>query len=143
MATRTFDPGEILATFLGIPLTAWGPDTFVAVERNEDAFTLTVGAGGETARSRNRNRSGLVTITLLASSVENDALSAAYLLDELRGEGVGPLFIKDRLGTTLVAAQNAWIKKLPNIEYAKEVGVREWVIECAKLDIFEGGSVLP
>ncbi len=140
---RTYDPAEILCSYLGIPITAFGPDTFVTAERNEDAFMLAVGAGGETARARNRNRSGRVTFTLLASSPENDLLSQAYLLDELRGEGVGPLFVKDRLGTTIVAAQNAWILKLPAIEYAKEVGVREWTIECDRVDIYEGGNITP
>jgi hypothetical protein len=143
MATRTYDPAEILCSFLGNPITAWGPDTFIAATRNEDGWTVTVGAGGEEARTRNRNRSGKVTITLLASSPENDILSAAAELDEQSGEGVGPLFIKDRLGTSLVHAENAWIMKKPDLGRAKALGVVEWVIETGRLETFAGGSLLP
>lgn len=143
MATRTYDPGEHLCSFLAVPLSAWGTDTFIMASRAEDAFSMTVGAGGEVARNRNRNRTGSVTVTLLASSPENDLLSAIAVADELRGEGVGPLFVKDRLGTTLVHAENAWIRKMPDLERAKETGQIEWVFDCAVLDVFIGGSLLP
>lgn len=142
MSTRTYDPGEHLASFLGVPLTAFGPDTFITATRSEDAFTMQVGAGGDVARSRNRNRSGTVTVTLMASSPENDLLSAIALADELRGEGVGPFFLKDRIGTTVIAVENAWIQKIPDLERAKELGVCEWVLACERLDMFVGGNLI-
>lgn len=143
MATRTYDPAEHLASFLGNPITSWGPDTFIAATRNEDGWTPTVGAGGEGARTRNRNRSGRVTFTLLASSPENDILAAAAELDERTGEGSGPLFIKDRLGTMVVHAESAWIVKKPDLTRAKALGTVEWIIETLELETFAGGSLLP
>lgn len=140
-ATRTYDPGEHLLSFLGIPLTAFGPDTFIAAARNEDGFTMTVGAGGEVARSRNRNRTGRVTVTLLASSPENDLLMQAAQADEATGQGIGALLMKDRLGTSLLHAENAWIAKIPDMSRAKELGVVEWLIDCAELETFSGGNV--
>lgn len=140
-ATRTYDPGTHLLSFLGIPLTAFGPDTFVAAARSEDGFSLTVGAGGEVARSRNRNRTGRVTISLLASSPENDLLMQAAIADEQTGEGVGPLFMKDRNGTAVLHAENAWIAKVPDMTRAKQVGVYEWAIDCAELEMFDGGNL--
>jgi hypothetical protein len=139
--TRTYDPGEHLLSFLGIALTAFGPDTFIDAARAEDGFKLTVGAGGEVARSRSRNRTGRVTITLLASSPENDLLMQAVIADEATGEGIGPLFLKDRLGTTVLHAENAWVAKVPDTKRAKEVGVYEWALDCADLEIFAGGNV--
>ena len=140
MAVRTYDPGEHACSFAGIQLTAFGPDTFITAERDEDAFAKHVGAGGEVARTRNRNRSGRVTVTLLASSPENDLLSAVALLDEQSAEGVGAVFIKDLVGTTMVHAPDAWLVKLPATERAKELGVVEWAIDCAELEIFIGGN---
>lgn len=140
-ATRTYDPAEHLVSFLGNILTAFGPDSFIEAERNEEAFTLTVGAGGEPARARNRNISGRVTITLLATSPENDLLSNAMLLDEIAGEGIGPLFLKDQGGTMVVHAESAWIVKAPAISRAKEVPVYVWIIECAKMEVFAGGTL--
>lgn len=139
--TRTYDPGEHLCSFLGVPITAFGPDTFIEAARNEDGFSIQVGAGGEVARSRNRNRSGRVTFTLLATSPENDLLANLALVDEATGEGIGPLFIKDRLGTTLLHAQNAWIVKLPDVSRGKEAGTVAWMIDCDRLEMFVGGNV--
>lgn len=140
MSTKTYDPLEISCVFLGIPISGFANGTFVEAERNEDTFTLTVGASGEGARARNRNKSGQVTFTLLATSSSNDLLAAVAAADELNGTGSGPLFIKDRLGTTVAVAANAWVKKQPKIEYGKEVSDRQWVIECEALEIFSGGT---
>ncbi len=143
MSTRTYDPGEMHASVSGISVSAWGPDTFLEAEFNEDAFIPAMGAGGEAARARSRDQSGRVRFTLLASSPENDLLSALAIIDRTRGEGVGPLFVKDNLGTTIISAQNAYIIKMPDIEYSREVGTRTWEFYCPVLDVFEGGSVLP
>ncbi len=77
-----------------------------------------------------------------AESPINDLLSAAALEDELFGTGYGYLFIKNLIGTTLISAPIAWIKKLPTTEYAMEATGREWVIDCESLEMFVGGSVL-
>lgn len=135
---KTYDPAEVLTTFFGIPLTGFADGTFVEVDYNEDAFTLMVGAGGETARARSQNRSGTVTFTLMASSPCNDLLSAVAIADRASGLGVGPVGIKDNNGTSLVAGANAWVKKMPKVEYAKEVGSRQWVLECDALDMLVG-----
>lgn len=141
--TRTYDPAEHLCSFGGIPITAFGPDTFIDAVRNEDGWSLVVGAGGETVRSRNRNRSGKVTVTLLASSPENDALMQAALADENLGQGIGEFFVKDNLGTAFCHAESAWIVKIPNMSRAKAAGVATWVFELANMDIFVGGNVVP
>lgn len=139
--TRTYNPFLVNFSFTGIPITGFAPDTFITVERNEDAFTLVVGAGGEAARSQSRNRSGTVTLTLLATSQSNDVLSAIANADEQTGIGVGTAFVKEINGTTLVSAQSAWIKKMPNVERGAEVSNVEWVLECEALDTFIGGLI--
>jgi len=141
MATRTYSPAEILCSFGGVPITSFGPDTFVEAERNEDGFTLVMGAGGEGARAQNLNRSGRVTFTLLMTSPENDQLSAIAAADEQSRNGVGALLIKDRLGTTFVHATDAWIMKLPKVTRAKGVEVCTWVLESPNLEVFCGGNV--
>jgi hypothetical protein len=140
-AVRTYDPGEYLISFAGIQLTAIGPDTFIAAARNEEGWTPTVGAGGEVARTRNRNTMGRVTVTLLQTSPENAQLSAIAQLDAQTGEGIGALFIKDRIGQTVVHADQAWIVKKPDVTRAKVAGVTEWLFECGSLDTFSGGNV--
>lgn len=139
--TKEYSAASVTVTFKGVAITGFGPDTFVTAERNEDAFTLAVGADGESVRAKSSNKSGIVTLTLMQSSVGNDALSAAAKLDELSGDGVGSLFVKDLNGTTLVSSQAAYVRKVANAEFARESSTREWVIETGELDIFVGGSV--
>lgn len=140
MSTKTYDPDKVIVTFLGIPMSGYADGTFISVERNEDAFALTVGADGETARTRNQNRSGTITLTLMQSSSSNDTLSAAAAADELTGLGIGALAIKDAFGTTLCIAPNAWIKKMPTTEFGKELANREWVFETDYVQMIVGGT---
>ncbi len=139
MALATYDPAKVIVTFFGNVLSGFADGAFVTAERNEDAFTLTVGADGEAARTRNQNKSGTVTLTLKQDSMSNDVLSALHAVDELSGTGVGPLLIKDLAGLTVVAAQNAYIKKVASAEFGKELSDREWVLEADNLQVFNGG----
>jgi hypothetical protein len=138
-----YDPGLVYVSFLGQILSGYADGTFITAERNEDAFMLMVGADGETLRARNRNRSGKITLTLMQSSTSNDLLSNAAIDDELGVPGaIGPLFIKDGNGRTLIRCQTAWVSKLANAEFAKEGTPREWVLETDNLNLYVGGSNL-
>ncbi len=139
MSVKTYDPSEILMSFLTSPIVGFADGTFVKVERDEAAFTKMTGADGEVARSRNKNKGGKITFTLAQWSPSNDILSAAALVDELSGTGVGPAFVKDNQGTTLALAANAWVEKMATAEFGKEQGNREWVIDCASIEFFVGG----
>ena len=139
MTIKTYDAAKVQVTWAGLILTGFAPDTFLSVERNVEGFTLQKGASGEGARSKSNDKSGKVTLTLLATSQSNDFLMAIAAADELTGAGVVPLFIKEQDGTTLVASQNSWVQKLPKVERGKESGSVEWVIECDDLEIAIGG----
>lgn len=136
---NTYDPAANVFSFLGNLITGYGPDTFITVERNEDGFSLSVGAGGEATRSLNRNRSGRITLTLMAGSQSNDVLSALARQDELFGTAVGPAYLKELNGGTAVSAPNCWIAKMPNVERAKESGTVEWVFESDMIDVLIAG----
>ncbi len=141
MATKTYDPGKIVVSLAGNLLSGFADGSFVAAERRENAFNLVVGAGGEACRVRSRNKSGTVTLTLMGSAISNAILSALAAADELAGTGIGPLFIKDLGGTTILSAGNAWIEKIPNVEFGKELANREWVLACEALDMNIGGNI--
>jgi hypothetical protein len=139
MAQHTYDPAKVLFSFAGIPVTGYAPDTFLEVERDEEAYTKQVGAAGEVVRTRNNNRGGKVTVTLMADSQTNDLLSAIAVADELTGVGVGALLGEEANGTLLFNAANAWVQKMPRVERAKEAGTVQWVFDCAELYVFVGG----
>lgn len=134
MAFNNYDPSACILSWNGLIITGFMDGTFINAERNEDGFTLMTGATGESCRTRNLNRSGLVTVTLLQTSASDAALRAAAALDELTGVNTGALLVKDTLNlTTFLRAKDAWIKKVANMEFAKEATGREWVFECADL----------
>jgi hypothetical protein len=141
MTTRTYDPALVNVSFSGIPLSGFAPDTFLKATRSTDAFALKIGAGGEAARALSRDRSGEVTLTLMATSQSNDLLSAIANADEQSGQGVGALFIKELNGTTLLMAESAWVKKMPDLERGTDIATVEWVFTCADLTVFLGGLV--
>lgn len=137
---QLFDPLNVLASFKGFQLTGFAPGTYIAAARNEDAFKIQVGSGGTVARTRNPNKSGRITFTLQQTSPSNDQLSAIAADDEATGKGVGALLIKDLLGRTVVEAPNAWIVKLPDVEFSNEAGTRQWVLECDQLIMTVAGN---
>jgi hypothetical protein len=138
---KNYDPGKVVAIFRGIPLSGFAEGTFIAGEREVDAFSKVAGARGEITRVRSRNRSGMVTITLMAESPSNDSLSAVAILDEASGLGFGPLTVKDLNGNTILSAPVAWIQKVPNVEHATDASTREWVIAVASFDVYVGGAL--
>jgi hypothetical protein len=140
MAITTYDPKQVVVSFLGNLLTGYAAGSFVTATRAADTFTLHVGADGEAVRTRSANRSGTVTVRLVQTSPANDFLAAAAAADELSGAGVGPIFVKDLGGRTLAAAQNAWVKKPAVIDFGADVGTREWAFETDELIVFPAGS---
>ena len=141
MSVKMYDPGSVIVVYGPLILTGYADGTFVLVDRDEDSSTKKVGADGEVARTRNRNKCGSVTVTLMQTSASNLALSAALTADGLADNGITlPVMVKDSRGNSLHAALDAWIKKTPASEYAKEVGQREWVIDTGPMINVEGGN---
>lgn len=136
MAFATYDPADVSLSFGSVLITGGYMDgTFISVERNEDGSTLTKGAAGDGVRTISNNRSGMVTLTLQAESAFNDLLYAIYLADESRAaDGVFPLSITNANGTIVAFATDAYIKKVPTMEFAQEASGREWVFECNEIN---------
>jgi hypothetical protein len=141
MATKTYNPKNMLISFGGAILQGFAKGTFLEAERAEDGFKSDVGSDGEVARTQSNNKMGTITFTLMHHVQSNDVLSAFAALDEISGEGVLPFFAKELNGTTVMAAANAWVKKLPKVSRGDEASNVEWSIECADLEVFTGGLV--
>lgn len=141
----TYDPAKCEINVAGFDIGGpLGGGTFIKIARNEDAYTFTPGARGGGARTRNANKSGVIEITVQASSPANGVLSALATADELDGSGVGAFLFKDNSGTgpaTTAEAEHVWVKKPADIERGKEIGEVTWVIEAAELKIAQNGIV--
>jgi hypothetical protein len=140
MSVRTFDPKKLIITYGGVPLSGFADGTFVTVERENDLFSKVSGTDGVVSRAKSNDRSGSCTVSLAQTSPSNDVLSGFYQLDEKANTGVLPLIGKDLSGRTVFASGNAWIRKPPPITAGKEIENRDWIIDCADLDMFIGGN---
>ena len=140
MALKTYDPKQISVIVGGAIISGFADGEFVTTERNEDAFTLNVGADGEGGRVKSNNKSGRITLTLQQTSDSNLVLSGYAQADELRNAGVVPALIKDLKGDTLISAARAWVVKVPATPYAKDMQTRSWVIETDELIPVVGGN---
>lgn len=137
---KTYDPKNILITLGGVAITGFADGTFVTVRRNSDTWSLQMGADGEGTRSKSNDKSGQIEIQLMQSSQSNAYLSNLALADELNNAGLVPALIKNNLGSDLHAAEQSYVKKPADAEYAKEAGPRTWIIETDNLQTFLGGS---
>ncbi len=140
MPANTFRFDDVTVAFAGVPISGFAPDTSIQWSRNTDAYTIAVGAGGEAGRAGSADKSGTVTLTLLQTSPVNGVLSALAAADELTGDGVGLLVIKDLSGLTVISAATAWIRKLPDGALGGELQNREWVFETDNLKVLDGGN---
>lgn len=140
MTIKNYDPKKVGVIVAGQPVTGFADGTFVKVAMDEDAFSLHIGADGESTRVKNANLAGKFTITLMASSAANDYLSGLATADRVSGTGTFVVLVKDNRGTSLHTAATAWVSKVPEAEYAKDgPGHREWVIQTDELLSYVGG----
>lgn len=137
-----YSPDFVDIIYGGILFTGLA-EKFITIEYEEDDFKKQVGALGDVTRTRQLNRSGKITVTLMDASETNDLLMAAAQADRQTGQNFRPFKMVDRSSNTTVNATQAWVMKIPKIERGKESGTVEWVFETAFLDVVVGGSVLP
>ncbi len=140
MAVKTYDPAQVALVFGGQIMEGFAEGTFISVERNEDAFSLTIGSDGSGTRTKSNNRSGIFTMTLNQSSPSNDVLSGFALSDERNNAGTFTGLTKDNSGRSINAAESCWVKKMATQEFSNGSSNREWVIETDNLEIFIGGN---
>jgi hypothetical protein len=138
---KTYDYNQVAVIIGGSQVSGLAEgDDVVSVEQDADAWNLTVGADGESTRSKSNNNSGTVTLKLMQTSDMNDILSSYYQADKLSNAGKFPVMIKDNSGRTLHMAEQAWVQKLPTSSFGANAGEREWVIRTGELVSTIGGN---
>lgn len=139
---ESYNPGRVTFSFKGANIAGYQDGTFIDAERSADSFKKHVGSLGDVTRTVDLDKSGKVTLTLLAQSPSNDILQAFIDADEASpGAGIGSLQILDHSGFMECHADIAWIMKRPKIDRAKEAGSVVWVFECAAIEINASGNV--
>ena len=139
MSVKTYDPNRVIIVFADQHITGFAEDSMVEVSFDEQTFTKKVGVDGEVTRTRSRNECATAKLKLIQTSFSNNVLSALAILDRKTGNGITPFAIEDLNGQTLIAAEEAWVEKQPDVAFGREMGAREWTIALGQTSEFVGG----
>lgn len=137
---KQYDPGKVSFIAAGFTITGFSKDSFIKAERRENSFNMAVGAEGHVARSKNNDKTGTITISLMQTAESNLVLTGLMTSDELSGNSTFPVLVRDSSGYTILNAANAWIEKAPAITFSNEVQNVDWVFGCAELNMIVGGN---
>jgi hypothetical protein len=136
-------------SFLSVQATLSGPGGLVAlangaaaaeegitVSMADDKNTLTTGAGGEGMHSLHAGKSGSLTVRLLKTSKINALLMQMYNLQTSNPalHGINTLTVRDTHRGDVVVCRDAAFKKAPDLNYAKDGGMNEWVFDAIYID---------
>lgn len=135
----TFDFRKLNVIFGVAQITGYADGDALTVEEKNPAFNIAEGADGHVDRIKNNANSLAITISLRQTSPTNQVLSALHLADRAGGVPL-PLLIKDRNGTTLFSAAQAWIEKFPKAAFGNEAKTREWVIHTGSQYVINIGG---
>lgn len=127
---KTYDPLNTTVVVDEVYLTGFGED-MVEIEKDEDNYSVKVGALGDVVRTKVNNPLGTITVTLLATSPQ-----VSYL-DRLANSGklvsVSVIYAGDTKET--VTSSQAFIKKPATRSYGNEAEDREYEIQCLDLEM--------
>ena len=136
MATlKTYDSAQVSVIVGTREIKGRAEGTFITVARDEQIFTKQVGSDGEVTRAKTNNKAGTISLTIQQGSDGNDFLSALAA-----AESSFPVLIKDNSGTTLIFSELSWMQDYPDVEIGRDAGEREWVIDCADIEMGVGGN---
>jgi hypothetical protein len=124
----------------GITLQGFAENDACECARNADSYAYVPGADGQGTRYDTMRRDGRATFFLMSSSAVNAQLAAIILADEQspNGLGVGALYLRNRNGSMVVEAEQAWIIRPADIAVGVAPKARNWIIETNNLRTFPG-----
>lgn len=145
MATREYDPDQVIVYFAGQRLTGFADGEFVTAAQKSDGFSDVIGTDGtDVSRSKSNDRRTTVTVKLMQTSSSNDFLSTIHQtdLDAPNGAGIGTFLIQDMGGTTLVHDSSAWIMKFADESKDRTSKANEWTFTLPRPTRVVGGNVV-
>jgi len=115
-------------------------DEGITITMANDKNTMTIGADGQGMHSLAADKSGTVTLRYLKTAPINAKLMAMYdaqsLSTALWGKNV--ITVKQNVSGDITTAVQCAFKKKPDIVYAKEGSMVEWVFDAIQIDTILG-----
>lgn len=144
MSLKRYDAAQVTLILADVPIdSGLNEGEFLTIEQSAPDYEVVVGTDGEVGRSRTNNRHAVIKVKLMQTSDGNTLLSAVSNTGLLakNGADVGALMVRDRVsGLAVFTAAECWIAKPPDVAFDNKITPREWMLECASLIRFDGGS---
>jgi hypothetical protein len=141
VAVNTFSPTDVKFIFGGYTVVGWDG---ITISRSSQGFTPVRGIRGKHSRTRTRDTSATITITLIQSSPSNDVLSQVHAMDLVEGTGRLAISLVDKSGRSKFSSNEAYILGYPESKYSGSIEYRVWTIYCQTTDTYiVGGNDKP
>lgn len=142
MAVATYDPKFANLTFGPHLVTGYAEDQMLEIEFSSPKYENKVGIDGFLTRIKQNNTSGMIKVSLMATSPSNKVLAtmargelgaAVTTLLSIVGASqvalnadVFPVMMYDSSTGAKFTAPDCWVAKEPTIQKGKDIGVIEW-----------------
>lgn len=141
MSIRSYSPTDVDILLAGFyKVGGFVEGSFVTISKDIQPYTTVRTADGEVARSFVKDNTYTITINLASTSPANDILTKIYQADAATQYAKFPIFIKDRLGSSLFLAPTCWIMQVPELSFGQTVTDRTWVIQATQCIPNFGGN---
>ena len=112
----------------------------ITIDMGGDKNTMHIGADGTPMHSLHADKSGTVTVRTLKTSPTNAILQTMYDAQQLSSTvwGQNLIIIRENQSGDITTCQSCAFKKKPNLKYAKDADVLDWVFDAGTIDTVLG-----
>lgn len=112
----------------------------ISIAAASDKNTMVIGADGEGMHSMHADKSGQITLRYLKTAPINALLQALYDAQTLdsRLHGKNLITVRQSVSGDVTTARSCAFKKKPDLKYAKDGDIVEWVFDSIKIDTILG-----
>ena len=121
----SYDAKDVSVIVNGVYLTGFADGTFVSYSKDEEQWSVSVGALGDTARAKVNNPLGTITVTLQQTSPQVSMMNNLAISGKL----VEVRIIHKGSNTLKVGGTQCFIKKTADGEFSNEISNREFEIQ--------------
>lgn len=144
MSTYSFQ--DVSATLVGVGAVidlgygSANAEEGITISMAGDKNTMTIGADGEGMHSLHADKSGQITVRLLKTSPQNAKLMALYDAQSLSSSawGMNVITVANSASIDIHTGRKCAFRKKPDMRYAKDGDIVEWVFDAVKIDSILG-----
>jgi hypothetical protein len=137
----TYDPNRVALIIRAVPIIGYADGSTITVTADSDSYTTQYGTAGLYVRSKQLQRGGVLTFSLLPNSPSNIFLSKLLIEDETLNTGISPILIKDGSNAGTLASGVGWVNRKPDLALAMggDTPMRDWTIQLGTYTQFLSG----